>query len=122
MDSGAGAGVTHSKKRAGKTASRLRITAAGGPMSERFCSLIVLAPGAPRTFQLHLSRGATAILVVAFLLSFLAMILIGHTVPGPVNEVHRAQLETENRTLRVEASNAAIGIDRLNAKLSELEA
>ena len=91
-------------------------------MSERFCSLIVFGPGAPRTFQLHLSRGAIAILVAAFLLSFLAVILIGHTVPGPVNEVDRAQLETENHTLRVEASNAAIGIERLNTKLSELEA
>jgi len=92
-------------------------------MSERFCSLIVLAPGAPRTIKLHLSRGAIAILVAAFLLSFLIVVLTGYVYPpSRVNEVHRAELEAENNALRVEASNATLGIQKLDAKLAELEA
>jgi len=92
-------------------------------MNERFCSLIVLRPGAPRTLKLHFSRGAIAILVIAFLLSFLIAVLIGYTYPpSRVDEVHRAELEAENRALKVEASNATLGIQKLDAKLEELEA
>jgi hypothetical protein len=92
-------------------------------MNERFCSLIVFGPGAPRMFKLHLSRGAIAVLVVAFLLSFLIAVLMGYTYPAShVNEVHRAELEAENRALKVEASNATLGIQKLDEKLAELEA
>ena len=90
-------------------------------MSERFCSLIILGPASPRTFKLHLSRGAIAILVMAFLLSFLAVIWLGHAFPPTVDDLHRRKLEIENRALKVEASNAAIGIRKLDAKVSQLE-
>jgi hypothetical protein len=92
-------------------------------MNERFCSLIVFGPGAPRMFKLHLSRGAIAVLVVAFLLSFLIAVLMGYAYPATrVNEAHRAELEAENRALKVEASNASLGIQKLDEKLAELEA
>ena len=92
-------------------------------MKGRFCSFIVLAPGAPRTFKLHLSRGAIATLIFAFLLSFLIAVLMGYMYPpSHVNEAHRAELEAENRALRVEASNATLGIQKLDEKLAELEA
>src|SRR5262245_38760905 len=91
-------------------------------MSERFCSLIILGPGAPRTFKLHLSRGAIAILVLAFLISFLTVVLVGYTFPQAVSDVHRTSLEDENRQLRLETSNAVIGIQKLDAKVTELEA
>src|SRR5215510_9853918 len=95
----------------------------GGSMNERFCSLIVFGPGAPRMFKLHLSRGAIAVLVVAFLLSFLIAVLMGYAYPAThVNEAHRAELEAENRALKVEASNASLGIQKLDEKLLELEA
>ena len=91
-------------------------------MNERFCSLIVFGPGAPRMFKLHLSRGAIAVLVVAFLLSFLIAVLMGYAYPAShVNEAHRAELEAENRALKVEASNASLGIQKLDEKLAELE-
>ena len=91
-------------------------------MSERFCSLIVFGPGAPTTFKLHVSRGVLTILLLAFLLSLVFVALLGYRYPSPVDEFRRAELEAENRALRVEASNAAMGIKKLDAKLSELEA
>ena len=90
-------------------------------MSERFCSVIILGPAAPRMLKVHLSRGAIVILVIAFLLSFLAVVAFGYTFPQTVSDEHRAQLEAENRALKSEAMNAAIGIQKLGAKVSELE-
>ena len=91
-------------------------------MSERFCSLVILGPGAPRTFKLHLSRGAIAILVFAFVVSFLAAAWVSFTLPPRVNPSKHSKLQAENRALRVEMSNAQIGVDRLNEKVSALEA
>ena len=90
-------------------------------MSERFCSVIILGPAAPRMLKVHLSRGAIAVLVIAFLLSFLAVVMFGYTYPEAVNDVHRAQLEAENRALKSEATNAAIGLQKLDAKVLQLE-
>ena len=90
-------------------------------MHERFCSVIILGPGAPRALKLHLSRGAIAILLLAFVLAFFVTVVAGYTFPPVVNDSNRAQLEAENRALRVEASNAAFGIQRLNGKVSDLE-
>jgi hypothetical protein len=90
-------------------------------MSERFCSLIILGPGAPSTFKLHLSRGAVTILVLAFLLSFLAVIWLGSSYPGSVSDVRRAQLQEENRALKLETANAVIGIRKLSAKVEAME-
>ena len=90
-------------------------------MSQRFCSLIVLGPGAPSTFKLHLSRGALVILVLAFLISFFVAIWVGFNVPPPVIETHRTTLEAENQALKLETANAVIGIQKLDAKVTELE-
>jgi Tfp pilus assembly protein PilO len=90
-------------------------------MSDRFCSVMILGPAAPRMLKVHLSRGAIAILVMAFVLSFLAVVMFGYTFPKPVSEVRRAQLEAENRALKNEAANAAIGLQRLDAKVLKLE-
>jgi hypothetical protein len=91
-------------------------------MSERFCSLIILGPGAPQTFKLHLSRGAIAILVLAFVVSFFAAAWVGFTLPPRVSDSRHSKLQTENRQLKVEMSNAMVGIERLDAKVSALEA
>jgi Tfp pilus assembly protein PilO len=90
-------------------------------MSERFCSVIILGPAAPRMLKVHLSRGAIAILVIAFLLSFLAVVMFGYTFPPAVSDVHRAQLAAENRALKSEAANAAIGLQKLDEKVLQLE-
>jgi len=91
-------------------------------MSERFCSFIVLGPGAPRTFKLHLSRGAIAILVFAFVVSFFAAAWVSFILPPRVSDSKHSRLQAENRALRVEMSNAAIGVERLNEKVTALEA
>jgi Tfp pilus assembly protein PilO len=90
-------------------------------MNQRYCSLIVLGPGSPRTFKLNLSRRTVTTLGLALLLCFLIAVLMGYTFPTRVNDSHRAELEAENRALRTEALNAAIGIQKLDAKLAELE-
>ena len=90
-------------------------------MSDHFCSLIIVGPGAPQTLKLHLSRGAIAILVVAFLISFLAALWVGFSLPPAVSETGRAKLEEENRALKVEASNAVLRIQKLDAKVNDLE-
>ena len=53
--------------------------------------------------------------------SFFAVVLMGYTFPAEVNDRSRTQLEAENRELKLEASNAAIGIQKIDAKVSELE-
>ena len=90
-------------------------------MSERFCSLIVFAPGAPRTVKFHLSRGGLMLLLAAFVLSFLAVVLLGYKHPAEVNETHRLRLATENQALEVEAADAMALIQLLDAKVVELE-
>jgi hypothetical protein len=105
----------------GGTASKLLCQQLEGPMSERFCSLIILGPGSPRTFKLHLSRGAIVILLIAFLLSFLTVVVMGYTFPITVNDSHRKTLEAENDQLRLDTAYAAAGIETLNAKMAELE-
>jgi Tfp pilus assembly protein PilO len=90
-------------------------------MHRRFCSLIVFGPRSPRLLKIHISRGSAAVLVIAFLVSLLAVVLMGYTFPPAVSDLHRKQLESENRALKLEASNAAAGIGRLDAKVSQLE-
>jgi Tfp pilus assembly protein PilO len=90
-------------------------------MNERFYSLIVFGPGSPRTFKLDLTRSTVTTLGLVLLLGFLIAVVMGYTFPSTINESHRAQLEAENQALRNEAVNAEIGIQKLNAKLSELE-
>ena len=90
-------------------------------MDGRYCSLIVLGPGAPRTFKVHLSRRTVTTLGLVLLLFFLMAVVMGYTFPTRVNDSHRAELEAENKALRMEATNAALGIQKLDAKLSELE-
>ena len=90
-------------------------------MSDRYCSLVVLAPGAPRTFKIHLSRGAIAIAITAFLLSSLAVIWVAARVPH-VDDFQRARLEAENRLLKAEASDVSLHLQKLSEKVLELEA
>ena len=90
-------------------------------MSDRVCSVMVLGPAAPRMLKVHLSRGAITLLLIALMLSLAAVAMFGYTFPKPVSEVRRAQLEAENRALKNEAANAAIGLQRLDAKVLKLE-
>jgi hypothetical protein len=89
-------------------------------MAQRFCSLIVLGPSAPRAFKVHLSRNAILILVVAFMMSFLAVVLLGYSFPH-VDEMNRAKLKAENYALKLEAQDAAKGLKNLDTKVVELE-
>jgi hypothetical protein len=90
-------------------------------MKERFCSLIVLGPAAPQTIKLHLSRNAIAVLVLAFVVSFLAAACVAYTYPQPVNAAHRARLAEENNELKLETASAVIGIQKLDEEMAKLE-
>ena len=90
-------------------------------MTDRFCSLIILVPAAPRAFKMHLSRGIIGLLVLAFVASFLTVGFLGYTFPRQVNDLHRTRLRAENDKLKMEASEATAGLQILDAKLAELE-
>jgi Tfp pilus assembly protein PilO len=90
-------------------------------MKANFCSFVVFGPGSPRVMKIHLSRRAIIILVMAFLLSFFAVVVMGYNFPPSISELNRGELENENLALKIEASNAVIGIQKLDAKLAELE-
>ena len=90
-------------------------------MKQRFCSLIVLGPGAPNAFKFHLSRSAIVILVLAFLLSFFVVVWTAMAVtPAPTTE-SRTTLEAENKALKVENANATLRLQLLGEKIGELE-
>ena len=90
-------------------------------MDERYCSLIVIGPSSPRTIKLNLTRSTVTTLGLVLLFFFLIAVVMGYTIPTNINEAHRAELAAENQQLRVEASNALDGIQKLDAKLLELE-
>lgn len=90
-------------------------------MKERFCSLIILAPSAPRAFKLHVSRRVFATLGLAFLLSFLTVVSVGYAFHRKVNDRDRTRLEADNNVLKMEATEATARIKTLDAKLAELE-
>jgi|SRR6185369_10968503 len=90
-------------------------------MKQRFCSLIVLGPGAPNAFKFHLSRSAIVILVLAFVLSFFVVVWAAMAVTPPPTTESRTTLEAENNALKVENKNAALRLEQLHAKIADLE-
>jgi hypothetical protein len=90
-------------------------------MSDRYCSLIVLAPGAPSTFKINLSRSTITTLIIAFLFSLLAGIWGAHALPTDIDDFDRASLAAENQSLKAEASHASIHLQKLSEKVLELE-
>jgi Tfp pilus assembly protein PilO len=90
-------------------------------MKQRFCSLIVLGPGAPNAFKFHLSRSAMVILVLAFLLSFFVVVWAAMAVTPPPTTESRTTLEAENTSLKLENANASLRLQQLDAKVAELE-
>jgi hypothetical protein len=90
-------------------------------MKQRFCSLIVLGPGAPNAFKFHLSRRAIVILVLAFLVSFFVVVWAAMAVTPPPTTESRTTLEAENNALKVENKNAALRLQQLDEKIADLE-
>jgi hypothetical protein len=90
-------------------------------MSERLCSVIILGPGAPRAVKVHLSRRALTVLLFAFAAAFLAAVFLAFRFPSAISESARARLVEENRVLKLEALEAAKGIEQLQSMVSTLE-
>jgi len=90
-------------------------------MKERFCSVIIFGPRAPRAVKLSFSRASMTILWSTLLVAVLIAAVVAVRFPQAVSDRKRAELEAENRALRVEAVNAAIDINRLKEKVVSLE-
>jgi hypothetical protein len=86
----------------------------------RFCSLIILGPGAPQVLKLHVSRKLMKIVVLALACACLLVALMGYTFPS-VDDHSRTRLKAENQALKLEAMDAANGLQVLETKLSALE-
>jgi hypothetical protein len=84
-------------------------------------SLMVVSPQSPRFYRVNISR-QVVIIVAAFLLSFaITVALLTSFPPARVNEADRSRLDAENRALKIENENTAIGVEKLSTRLSQME-
>ena len=84
--------------------------------------MIVIAPHSPSPQKIRISAKAVLILLSAFVLAFCTTVLLLLMFPRlHVNEASRSRLAAENQMLRIENKNLAIGIRRLDSKMSGLE-
>jgi uncharacterized protein YlxW (UPF0749 family) len=91
-------------------------------MKPTFYNLVIVSPGDPRIFKIHITRQTVVILMVAFLLTFLVTVALGHSVgPEKLNTAEHLRLRAENQSLEVENKNAEIHNQRLEAELDDLE-
>ena len=82
---------------------------------------MVVSPQSPRFYRVNVSR-QVVIIVAAFLLSFaITVALLTSFPPARVNEADRSRLDAENRALKIENENTAIGVEKLLTRLSQME-
>jgi len=84
-------------------------------------SLMVVSPQSPRFYRFNVSR-QVVIIVAAFLLSFaITVALLTSFPPHHVSDADRSRLDAENRALKIENTNTAIGVQKLATQLSQME-
>jgi hypothetical protein len=84
-------------------------------------SLIVVSPRSPRLFKFQFTKTAIAVLALACVISFCAVVAIGYSFPRLMSEGERRTLENENQELRVRNLNVEIRAEQVNDRLSRLE-
>src|SRR5437773_6606867 len=91
-------------------------------MKPSFYNLVIVSPGDPRILKFHISRKVIAVLIIAFLVSFLVTVVVGYAISRQrLSNVDQVRLQTENQTLEVQNRNAAIRNEKLEAQLDGLE-
>lgn len=92
-------------------------------MKTKFCSLIVLSSTDSRVWKIHITRPAMAILLIAFILSFLITVAaLTYSFPSEkLSDADHARLRAENKALQTETKNVQVGTRKIDAGLSRLE-
>ena len=91
-------------------------------MTQTSGHLIVFSERAGQVWKIRFSRTAVALLILAFLMSFGFVVFVGYTFPPLVTDFEHARLEAENRALRIETTNLMVTTQKLNSRLTTLEA
>ena len=89
--------------------------------SRWYGTLIVVSPTQPTLVKFRFTPKAFLCLGLVGLISFLAVVAIGHTFPSLVRDRDRARLADENLQLKVKNKNAQIGELQLQDRVSKLE-
>jgi len=85
-------------------------------------NLIVIPYGSSRIEKFRFTFKSVGILILAFIVSFLATVLFLLMHPQPhVNPADRVRLEAENQSLKVDNVNLYLKIHRLDAQLKQME-
>ena len=85
-------------------------------------NLIVIPYGSSRIEKFRFTFKSVGILILAFIVSFLATVLFLLRHPQPhVNPADRVRLEAENQSLKVDNVNLYLKIHRLDAQLKQME-
>jgi hypothetical protein len=91
-------------------------------MRTRTWNLIVIPYGSAGMQKFRFTFKAVMILILAFIVSFLATVLFLLMHPQPrVNPADRVRLEAENQLLKVDNVNLSLKIHRLDAQVKQME-
>ena len=83
--------------------------------------LIFIAPRVGQFWKTSFTRRTLLILALAFIASFLCVVLLGYTYPALVDEADRLRLETENQSLRIANKDLRFQVLRLNSRVETIE-
>jgi hypothetical protein len=84
-------------------------------------SLIILEPTTPHVYTFRVSYPLVATVLLAGLISFVTIVIMGYTFPPLATDPHQARLVEENQVLRTENKNLKLQADRLGYKVAKLE-
>ena len=92
-------------------------------MNTSFCNLVIVSPGDPRIWKIHITWKAAVILLVAFLVSFCVTVALSYGVaPEKLSSAEHLRLQAENQSLEIANKNAVIRTEKLETELKKLEA
>jgi hypothetical protein len=90
-------------------------------MSRGSGHLIIISERARHIWQIQFTPRAIAMLVIAFLISFGIVVLVGYMYPPLISDVEHARMLAENRALRIETRNLTVKMQKLTGDVSRLE-
>src|SRR5689334_18684040 len=85
-------------------------------------TLIVVAPDSPRVAKFRFTRVALVILALAFVMSFLFVVILDHLFsPVPATDLDRSRLAAENQQLKLRNLNISTGAAKVEASVDRAE-
>ena len=84
-------------------------------------NLIVVSPASASIHKLRYTPAAIAMLVIAVVGSFFAVVMLGHSFHPLVTDREQTRLEMENQQLKVNNRNEQLKIENMNNRVTNLE-